>query len=218
MSAHIHLDCKFVVPNDLAILLWPNISTASPIRTLSTIHTSINDLCKLIYAEKRHPFNIEYKLFEWAHSLSNTHKYPDITFRDVARSYWCWKCGLRYTTNTPSFGFICCTGTGCRANDTGLIGAIVPPPAKLVPKLKVDPYLAHAYKNDGKPLTHCGRNPRHDICVAETPDGALTSNSEYWTGFKLRPYGDSPSVGYDDQSGDDICADVLPEGIVRRKA
>lgn len=49
-------------------------------------------------------------------------------------------------------------------------------------------------------------------------DSTGLSKSHLWKEFKLRQYGDSPSVGYDDQSGDDICADVLPEGIVRRKA
>lgn len=218
MSQHVHLDCTFEVPNSFAILLWPNITTAHPLahplRKLASIHTAINDLCKRIYAEKRHPFDVEHGLFEWAHSLSNIHKHPGITFRDVPRAYWCWKCGLRYTTNTPSFGFVCRMGTGCRADGTlatlvktarqiekqaiaGILGGVEPgipsQPAKIVPKLKTP----GVYDNNGK---------------------SATSNAPNWPGFKLRPYGDSPSVGYDDQSGDDICADVLPEGIVRRKA
>lgn len=218
MSKHVILEARFDVPNAIFQVLWPTCSHNSLIRDMGTIHSAINNLCKKIAYEQRDPGEKEQKAFDWANKLSDV---PGVAFRDVPRAYWCWKCGVRYTTNTPSFGFICRTGTGCRANDTGLIGIIVPPPAELVskpkPKLRLDPYLAHAFKDDGKPLTNCGRNPRHDICIADTLNGTLTSNSEHWTGFKLRPYGDSPSVGYDDQTGDDICADVLPEGIVRRK-
>lgn len=211
MSQHVKLEEKFEVPNDIFQVLWPTNNHNSLTRDVGTIHGAINKLCQKISYEQRDPGEKEWKAFNWANGLSTA---QGVSFRDVPRSYWCWKCGLRYTTNTPSFGFICRTGTGCRADGTlatlvktarqieeqaiaGILGGVEPgipsQPAKIVPKLKTP----GVYENTGKPTI---------------------SNAPNWPGFKLRPYGDNPSVGYDDQSGDDICADVLPEGIIRRRA
>lgn len=193
MSRHVKLVCLFDVPNEVFQVLFPTSPQNSLIKSMGTIHGAINNLCKKIAYEKRDPGEKEWKVFDWANRLGNIERYPGIMFCDVPRDYWCWKCGARYTINAPSFGFICRLGIGCRAND------IMPSIPELV----------------GRTIEYSTDKPPKDPYTRKPDGGPSASNAA--KSFKLRPYADFNEVGYDDPTGDDICADVLPMGITRRK-
>lgn len=193
MSHHISLDFKVEVPAGYADLLYLSLSpvATTTMRKVALIHSAVNTRCQTIAQERRQPTESENMLFTWANSLS--YRYPFAEKKQNSRSYTCWKCNRRYASEVPAFGYVCRIGTGCRANDImpsipELVGRIIEYSTDKPPK---DPYT---HKPDGGP-----------------------SASNAAKSFKLRPYADFNEVGYDDPTGDDICADVLPMGITRRK-